>query len=94
MSENQCSVNQYAMIQLEILKELTIDGKVMPQVKFELNLPYGLPWAEAETACDDFKITLQNMKARQEEALAAQAAAQPEVQVVPAEPEVITPEVL
>lgn len=82
------SVNQYMIMQLELIKEITIDGKVIPSVKFELNLPYGIPFAEAEQICDDFKITLMNMRARKEEEMAAQKASQEATQA-PVEPEIV-----
>lgn len=68
-------VNQYAMINLEIIKEITVEQQTLPAVKFELLLPHGIPWAEAEAICDDFKIAIQEMKKRQDEAIAAQKAA-------------------
>jgi hypothetical protein len=70
------NVNQYAMINLEIIKQITIDTQILPAVKFELLLPHGIPWAEAETICDDFKIAIQEMRKRQEEAIEAQKQAQ------------------
>ena len=83
------NVNQYLMIQLEILKDITVGDKVAPQVKFEMNLPHGIAWADAEMVCDEFKEALQTMKANQEAALAKQAeekaAAESQAPVVDAE---------
>jgi hypothetical protein len=84
------NINQYMMLQLELLKEIKVNDQVIPAVKFELSLPHGCPWQDAFDACDDFKITLQNMKARQDEAIqakkdeeaAAASAAQAEAQPV------------
>jgi hypothetical protein len=87
------NINQYLMYQLELIKEITIEGKVLPAVKFELNLPQGIPYQDALDACDDFKITIGNMRDRHLEAVAAQkekqdAEANQAVQA-PIEPEVV-----
>ena len=87
--KNTMNINQYAILQLELLKELKINDQVMPAVKFELNLPYGCPWEAAFDACDDFKITLQNMQARQQEDNAAKAKAAEEQASPIIEPEIV-----
>ncbi len=89
------NVNQFLMIQLEILKDITVGDKVAPQVKFEMNLPYGIAWGDAEMVCDEFKQALQQMKASQEEANAKQAAEKAATDAAASAPiEIIEPEIV
>lgn len=74
------NVSQYLMIDLEIIKDITVNEKNTATVKFGLSLPHGVPWAEAEQICDDFKALISDMKLKQEQALEAQKKAQEELQ--------------
>jgi hypothetical protein len=76
------NVNQYLMINLEIVKDVVFNETTTAAVKFGLNLPHGVPWADAQQACDDFKAALVQMQQQQAEALAAQQA--------PVEPEIVS----